>query len=227
MKKWICGVLSFMLAMSLLTGCGSGSNTPVKGTDIDAAEQTEREQGDEQTKPELDEADDGESEAAGGESGTAVIESETAVSQPTEAYVIETSLEQVVTAVGERFAEELDYIVSEEELDPSSRVTNAILNKTTFTVHGADENWCDVTIRYPNAAAVLIEVADALPEDVTSDRIDQAYLEIAERIESDGVEMLEERFMLQITSEYGYYDLVWTDEAHNAVRGGLYLIGME
>ena len=213
MRRRIGTVLALLAAMMLLTACG-GKRAELPETGKTAEETQKNRTEAAETERETEREDETPAETA-------------ATEEPqTEAPVIVNN-EQVVVEMENCFAEELDYIVPEEELDPSAMMTNAILKKTTVTVNVADENWCDVTICYPNALDILLEVSDALPEDAGWDQIDEAYEQIAAIIESDQVEMLEENFILQVTKEYDIYDIVWTDEAINALTGGLYLIGME
>lgn len=211
MKRLTMIGLAVMLIAVLLAGCGKKVELPTEAPTHAPTKEEKPSKTEEATQEKTTEADE-----------TKEIETEA----PTEAPAIVNN-EQVVVEMEKCFAEELDYIVPDEELEPSSMMTNAILKKTTVTVNAADKNWCDVTICYPNALDVLLEVADALPEDADWDQIDEAYIQIAAIIESDEVEMLEENFVLPVTNEYGYYDIVWSDEAINALSGGLYLIGME
>lgn len=114
-------------------------------------------------------------------------------------------------------------MIPEEELTPSGKLTNAINNATYISVLEDQGNRCKLKITYPNVKDVFSEMLNALPEDADQSAIDGLYADLAAKVSSGDVEMMEVTVDMDIlTDAEGRKYLDWTPEAMRATTGGLY-----
>lgn len=122
------------------------------------------------------------------------------------------------------FLAALDHIVPDKELTPASMVSNAILQNTTYVINSITDNFCSVTVKYPNVAPALLEAMAALPEDATDEQMDEALKTLAAKITDGEIELSEKTFDLEIIDMGGMRTISWTPELYDAFTGGLYTI---
>ena len=199
MKKAWVWVLLLAAAALLLTGCGK------KEPDVQTPPESVVTESVPESKPEP--------------------ESEPESEPETPAVTIENN-PACVTRAEELFFDELGAkLVPEEELTPAAAVSNAIVNATVVTVHEADKAHCSVTVRYPNVAAALKAAYDAAPEAADAAWRDTMLAGLAADVNGGKVEMLEKDFVLEIASSGSAMGaILWTEEALDALTGGLYLM---
>lgn len=118
----------------------------------------------------------------------------------------------------------LDHIVPEKDLDSASKVSNAILLNTTYSIESADESFCTVTVRYPNVATALTEALSILPAEATEEQTGEMLENLAKKIENQEVEMIEKTFTAEVVQADDMYTIKWTTELYDAFTGGLYSI---
>ncbi len=118
----------------------------------------------------------------------------------------------------------LDHIVPEKKLDSASKVSNAILLNTTYSIESADESFCTVTVRYPNVATALLEALSMLSTEATEEQTKEMLENLAVKIENQEVEMIEKTFTAEVIRADDMYTIQWTTELYDAFTGGLYSI---
>lgn len=118
----------------------------------------------------------------------------------------------------------LNHIVPEKDLDSASKVSNAILVNTTYSIQSADESFCTVTVRYPDAATALVEALSLLSAEATEDQTNDMLENLAIKIGNQEVEMIEKTFTAEVIQADNMYTIKWTAELYDAFTGGLYSI---
>ncbi len=118
----------------------------------------------------------------------------------------------------------LDHIVPEKKLDNASKVSNAILLNTTYSIESADESFCTVTVRYPNVATALVDALSMLSAEATEEQTSEMLENLAVKIENQEVEMIEKTFTAEVLQVDDMYTIKWTTELYDAFTGGLYSI---
>lgn len=130
--------------------------------------------------------------------------------------------EDITTDIEAVFAAALDYMVPEEEADAAARVSNAILQQTSYRILEVSNTLCSIAIRYPDAAEALRKADAELSEDADEEQIEEMLLSLAQAIETEEVTMLEETFEVSIIELDGMRTIQWTPELYDAVTGGLF-----
>lgn len=130
----------------------------------------------------------------------------------------------ILSCMNATFSGALDHLVPEKKLDGASKVSNAILLNTTYSISSADETSCTVTVRYPNVAAALTEALSTLPAEATEEQTNEMLENLAAKIENQEVEMLEKTYTAEVIQADGMYTIKWTTELFDAFTGGLYSI---
>ena len=129
------------------------------------------------------------------------------------------------------YMEEADYLwftvldmafANDEMLEPSDYMMDCVMMLIESSVVEADEDSCKVWIRYPDAAALLMEAISDLPDDFDQYALDQMYFELSELLVNGQVEMLETTVELPIVRyEDGEARLELTTELAIAMTGGI------
>lgn len=130
----------------------------------------------------------------------------------------------ILSCMNATFSGALDHLVPEKKLDSASKVSNAILLNTTYSISSADEKFCTVTVRYPNAAAALTEALSTLSMEATEEQTNEMLENLAEKIENQEVEMIEKTYTAEVIQADDMYTIKWTTELFDAFTGGLYSI---
>jgi len=130
----------------------------------------------------------------------------------------------ILSYMNATFSGALDHLVPEKKLDSTSKVSNAILLNTTYSISSADETSCTVTVRYPNVAAALTEALSTLPSEATEEQTNEMLENLAAKIENQEVEMIEKTYTAEVIQAEGMYTIKWTTELFDAFTGGLYSI---
>lgn len=114
-------------------------------------------------------------------------------------------------------------VVEEEYLTPDSELTNAILYNMKVDILEDRGTQCKIRITYPDVGKALIQEAEKLPEDADEEDIADVYRRLTEAVNQNELSTEEETFVLDIRKEEdGTFYIDWTDEAMNAMTGGLY-----
>lgn len=130
----------------------------------------------------------------------------------------------ILSCMDATFFGALNHVVPEKDLDSASKVSNAILLNTTYSIQSADESVCTVTVRYPDVATALTEALSALSMDATEEQTGEMLENLALKIENQEVEMIEKTYTAEVVQVDDMYTIKWTTELYDAFTGGLYSI---
>lgn len=138
-------------------------------------------------------------------------------------YGEQTPIENDVSAE-ELFMEGLrDSLVEEEYLTPASELSNAILHALQISILEDKGDECKVRITYPEVGEELVKLEKELPEDANEEEIYALYKALTEMVNAENITMKEVTCTLGMgIDEYGESYIDWTEEAMNAMTGGLY-----
>lgn len=113
--------------------------------------------------------------------------------------------------------------VDEAYASEDEKLMNAIMDEIVIRIHNQTSDHCSFTIQYPDVRTPLIEKVSKLTENSGEAEANALFQELTEDLKNGEMAMLEESFEVYVkTDANGEPYLDWTDEALNALTGGLY-----
>ena len=113
--------------------------------------------------------------------------------------------------------------VDEAYASEDEKLMNAIMDAIDIQIHDQNSDYCSFTIRYPDVRTALIEKVSKLTDSPGEAESNALFQELTEALKNEELTMLEESFEVSVKTDVeGEPYLDWSDEALNALTGGLY-----